>query len=317
MNILVAGASGAIGVPLVRALLAHGYTVTGLTRTPEKRQLLSDLGAESLLADALKREELLQAVKGRHFDAVIHMLTALPRGGPMRHSDMDATNTIRNLGTGNLLAAARSVEARRFLAESMILGYGYGDWGEQILSEEQPFGPPGSTKALERHVAGLRTLEEQVFAATKAGWLEGIALRYGAFYGRELAGQMVGLLRHKLPFLPNGGHSVLSWIALEDAASAMIAALERGRAGQAYNIVDDEPVRLLDFFTCMAHIFAAPEPRTLPGWLLRLAAPYGYIFLGGTTMRVSNAKAKQELAWAPALPTYREGLKWAAQGWDE
>ena len=235
----------------------------------------------------------------------------------MRHSDMAATNTIRDIGTTNLLAAAKMVGAKRFLAESMILGYGYGDWGEHVLTEDHPFGPVGRTIALEQHVAGLRSLEQQVFTASQAGWIEGIALRYGAFYGTGLSDQMVGLLRRRLPFLPNRGRSVLSWITLSDAVAATIAALERGKAGHAYNIVDDEPVRLLDFFTFMAHTFAVPAPRTLPGWVLRLAAPYAYVFLGATTMRVSNAKTRSELLWAPSMPTYRQGLEQAAADWRE
>ena len=105
----------------------------------------------------------------------------------------------------------------------------------------------------------------------------------------------------------------MSWIYIEDAATAIVAALERGRAGQGYNIVDDEPVRWHDFMSELAHAVDVPTPWSIPRWALRLAAPYGEYFIGETSLRASNALAKAELGWVPKVPTYREGIQKIAQ----
>jgi nucleoside-diphosphate-sugar epimerase len=231
----------------------------------------------------------------------------------MRHRDMYQTDALRDIGTMYLLEAARAVGARRFLVESMYVGYGFGDWGEKVLTEDQPFGPPGRSRELERHLAAFRSMERQIFEETRAGRIEGVSLRYGAFYGPGATDQLAQmLLRRRLP-LPGGGQAVMSWIYIEDAAAAMIAALERARPGQAYNIVDDEPVQWRDFLTLFAREIGAPPPRSVPCWTLRLAAPYAYTILCATSMRASNARARAELGWAPDVPTYRQGIQRVAQ----
>lgn len=312
MQVLIAGATGALGVPLVRALIASGHQVIGLTRTPDNTRELSTLGAQPVVADAMDRDGLLKAVAGLHADAVVHALTALKKT-PLRHRDMYQTNALREVGTANLLAAARAVDAHTFVAESMTMGYGYGDWGEQILTEECPFAPPGRTQELERHLAGFRALERQIFEATQAGWIEGVSLRYGAFYGPTSIQPIIQMMRRRSLPLPEGGRAVMSWIYIEDAAAAIVAALEHGKGGQAYDIVDDEPVRVRDFFARLAQQAHTPQPLSLPAWAMRLVAPYGTDFFA-TMMRVSNAKAIRELSWKPGVaPTYREGIQRAMQ----
>jgi nucleoside-diphosphate-sugar epimerase len=312
MKVLIAGATGALGLPLVRALIASGHQVIGLTRTPDNVRSLSTLGAQPVVADVMDRDGLLRAVAGLHADAVIHALTALKKT-PLQHRDMAATDALHDVGTTNLLAAARAVGARKFVAESMTMGYGYGDWGNQVITEERPFAPPGRSSALERHVAGFRSLERQLQEATQAGWIEGVSLRYGAFYGPASLLPILALLRRRSLPLPDGGRAVMSWIYLEDAAAATVAALERGQGGQAYNIVDDEPVRLKDFFARLAQQAHTPMPFALPGWAMRPIAPYATDFFA-TSMRVSNAKASRELGWRPvAAPSYREGIPRALQ----
>ena len=309
MKVLIAGASGALGVPLTRVLLAAGHEVIGLSRTPGKRDRLRALGAEPLIADVMDRRALLAAVEGLKADAVVHVLTALKKA-PIRHRDMTATNALREEGTANLLTAARVVGARRFVVESMIFGYGYGDWGTKVLAEDDPpFGPQGRSRWLERHIGAMRSAESQTFAAEG---IEGIALRYGLLYGPGAgAEETVEMLRHRrLPVLRDGG-GPLSWIYIEDAAAATAAALENGRPGQAYNVVDDEPTSWREFMEAMAEAVGAPAPLAVPRWALRLA-PYAYASLT-STMRVSNAKARRELGWAPSYPTYRQGIQKVAE----
>jgi nucleoside-diphosphate-sugar epimerase len=298
MKVLVAGASGAIGTPLTRQLVAHGHRVLGLTRDPAAGRRLEVLGATPVVADALDRDGLLRAVEGRKADAVIHELTAL-RKPPRRHSGMALTNRLRTEGTTNLLAAADALGARRFLTQSIIFGYGFRDHGDRVLTERDPFGRPAGN-ADDPHVAAMRSAERQAFSAA-----EGIALRYGLLYGGDAAQMRALLARRGLPVAKGG---VLGWVHHEDAAAATVAALEHGRPGQAYNVVDDLPATWEEVFTAMAAAFGAPPPRRLPGWVLRLAAPYVASFVVGTSMRVANDKAKAELGWRPAFPTYRAGI---------
>ncbi len=316
MKVLIAGASGALGTPLTRALIAGGHEVLGLARSPESMDHLSHLGAHPILVNVMDRDDLLRAVKGVQADAVIHALTALKKT-PLRHQGMYATNALRDGGTTNLLAAAREVGARRFVAESIALGYGYGDWGEKVITEDCPFAPAGRSSQLERHMAGMRSLERQIWEATQAGWIEGISLRYGYFYGPASLVPILAMLRRRSLPLPDGGRAVTSWIYLEDAAAATVAALERGKAGEAYNIVDDEPVRNKDFFTFLCQQAHLPKPFSLPSWMMRPLAPLATDFFA-TSMRVSNAKATRELGWKPVVaPTYRQGIQQALEVLDQ
>lgn len=313
MKVLVAGATGAVGVPLTRLLVSAGHQVIGLTRTPANAARLVELGARPVVADAMDADALLTALRDVRADAVVHALTALKKP-PARHRDMTATDRLRERGTANLLAAAGQVGASRFVAESMHFGYGFGDWGTQVLTEEQPWAPQGRTAALERHMAAFRSLEKQVFEATEQGRIEGVSLRFGTFYGPGAGLEtFVDMLRRRRMPLPGGGRRVLSWVHIDDTATAVLAALERGRPGRAYNIVDDEPVALADFLGTMADAFGTPPPRSVPMWMARMVAPYAATFLGETTLRASAARAKGELGWAPTVPTYREGIGRAAR----
>src|SRR5215210_3428892 len=138
MKVLLAGATGTLGVPLVRALIAGGHEVIGLSRTPGKRDKLRALGAEPLIADVMDQPALLNAVEGLKADVVIHQATTLKKI-PVRHRDMAATNALRQKGTTNMLAAARLVGAHRFVTQSFLMGYGYGDWGNEVLTEDDLF----------------------------------------------------------------------------------------------------------------------------------------------------------------------------------
>jgi nucleoside-diphosphate-sugar epimerase len=301
MKVLLAGATGAIGRRLTARLVAAGHEVVGLSRTPNAPGSLASPGVESIFADALDRDGLLKAVDGRQVDAIVNQLTALKKI-PMRHRDMALTDRLRIEGTANLLAAARAAGAHRFVTQSMIYGYGYGDWGPRVLTEDDPFGPPGNG-AFEQHVAAMRSTEEQTFGTEG---IEGVALRYGTIYGPG-AGieEMIDLLRRRR--LPTTKGGITSFIHIADLVDATVAALERGRSGQAYNIVDDEPTSWRTFLVALAEATGAPRPMTVPSWVL-LPWPYAHAMMTGT-LRVSNAKAKRELGWIPAMPTYRDGIR--------
>ena len=154
MRVLVAGASGAIGMPLVRLLRHAGHQVVAVHRAPDGHVRLAAAGAVPVAADVLDRDGLARALGGQRADAVIAELTALKKI-PLRHADMAATNRLRAEGTANLLVAARQLGARRFITASMVFGYGFGDWGGRVLTEADPFAPPGYGR-FEQHLAALQ-----------------------------------------------------------------------------------------------------------------------------------------------------------------
>jgi nucleoside-diphosphate-sugar epimerase len=302
MRVLVAGASGAIGMPLVRLLRDAGHEVIAAHRAPQGSERLSEAGAVCVRADVLDRRDLAQALDGHHADAVIAELTALKKT-PLQHKDMARTNQLRSQGTANLLQAARQLGARRFVTQSIVFGYGYGDWGGRVLTEDDPFAPPGNGR-FEEHLAALRDNENQVLGADG---LDGIALRYGLFYGPGPGSDALvsALRKRRLPVTRRSG--VLPWVFIDDAAAATVAALDRGTGGTAYNIADDEPVSMAAMLTATAEAAGAPRPITVPSWLLT-AAPYARAVVGGG-LRVSTAKAKAGLGWEPRVPAYRDGMR--------
>ncbi len=302
MRVLVAGASGAIGTPLVGLLRDAGHEVIAIHRAPQGTERLRAAGAICVQADVLDPRGLSQALRGQHADAIIAELTALKKT-PIQHKDMALTNRLRSRGTASLLAAARQLGARRFITQSMVFGYGYGDWGNRVLAEADPFGPPGNGH-FEDHLAALRDSENQVLGADG---LDGIALRYGLFYGPGPGSDaLVSALRNRrLPVTRDSG--VQPWVFIDDAAAATVAALERGAGGTAYNIADDEPVTMSTMLAATAEAVGAPRPRTVPSWLLAVT-PYARAVVCGS-LRVSCAKAKTELGWEPRVPTYRDGMR--------
>ncbi|MFJ3222317.1 NAD-dependent epimerase/dehydratase family protein [Streptomyces sp. NPDC086783] len=292
-QILLAGASGVLGAHVTRALTAAGHTVTGLGRGP----------ANGVRADLTDRDALLRAVDGRRFGTVVHAATALSRP-PLRHRDMHATDTLRTDGTAHLVEAAGITGARRFVVESMVFGYGYGDHGARELTEDDDlFGPPGTTPELERHIAAMRTKERLAFDAPD---LEGVSLRFGLFYGSGGTDALLPLLRRRaLPVADDRGR-VLPWVELADAAAAVLAAVERGRGGQAYNVADRTPMGFGAHVRSVAEEFGLPRPMTVPLWLLR---PMSYAHVvASSSLRVSIAKAERELGWSPRFASPREGL---------
>jgi nucleoside-diphosphate-sugar epimerase len=316
MRVLIAGATGALGVPLVRQLRAEGHHVIGLARTTRRTQAIEALGAEVTLASALDFTALRAAVVTAKPDVVVHALTAIPPSGPTRPSHLTATNILRTAGTENLLAAATAAGARRLVLASMVFVYGFGELGARLISEEHPLAHSAPRPGLLPSARALASAEAQVQKATDSGSIEGVIVRFGSFYGPRAGTDIAArLLRWRLLTIPRAAHgSGVPWIHIDDAASGVVAAMTRGRAGQAYNIVDDEAARLRDVFEYLATVMRLPQPPSVPMWMMQLMAPFLVEGLLETTLRVSNAKAKTELDWRPRFPTYREGLTAFAEG---
>ncbi|MFI6079405.1 NAD-dependent epimerase/dehydratase family protein [Streptomyces sp. NPDC051217] len=303
MKVLLAGASGTLGHFLVPQLMEAGHELIAVTRFPDSAERLRRRGASALLADVLDRSALLAAVEGLNADAVVHELTALTKA-PLRYSDLEPTNRLRAEGTRNLLDAGRRMGASRFLTQSMFLGYGFRDLGSEPLTEDAPFAVPTGAKT-DPVLAALKSTEDQVLGAGPG--IEGMALRYGLFYGGDTELFAAMMSRRRLP-VPFGRGGTLALIHHEDAASATVAALERGAGGRVYNVVDNTPATWRELMEEIARTTRTPRPIVLPAGLIRLAAPYVGQVMTRVNVRVSNERARTELDWTPRFPGYREGL---------
>jgi nucleoside-diphosphate-sugar epimerase len=291
MRVLLAGASGTIGRRLVPLLLDAGHEVTGITR---RAGTLVGTGIDEIVADVLDRDALLGAIGSRKFDAVINELTSMPKT-PTRHSSMRATNRLRSEGTSTLISVAHQVGAHRFVTASMFLGYGLTDHGEELVTESATFGELTGDR-VDALYSALVSNEQQVRA------FGGVVLRYGLFYGTGAAA-----------FVPSDWTGTLPFIHVEDAAIATVLALEKGKAGVVYNVVDDSPASWRDVHRAEALSVGAREPLPLPSWLIRIAAPYAALLVASTSIRVSAATAKRDLQWTPRYPSYHDGLRAAVR----
>ena len=302
MRVFVAGATGALGVPVVKLLVAGGHEVTGLTRSEGKRPALERLGASSVVGDVLDASSVEVAIGEAKPDAIVSLLTRLPQRGPTSARHLRPNARVHREGTRNIVRAATGAGVDRIVAESVIFRYGYGDL-PPMLREEDPAPESLSVPVARNALDAVRALEESVIGA------DGIVLRYGLFYGAS-AGHVefiAKMLRRGMMRLPGGDRGALSWIHLDDAASATVAALERGRAGEIYNICDDEPASFAAFTKEMAAAIGARPPKSIPAGVAKAVMPYFVLAMTGT-VTMSNAKAKSELGWKPRYPSVREGL---------
>jgi nucleoside-diphosphate-sugar epimerase len=304
MRVFVAGATGAIGRRLVPQLVARGHRVTASTTSREKTELLRALGAEPVVVDGLDATAVGEAVARAEPDVVVHQMTALAGLGDLRRFDrmFARTNELRTAGTDHLLAAALAAGAQRFVAQ------GYTGWpnirsGGPVKTEEDPLDPE-PPKAQTESMAAIRHVERVVPAAS----LEGIVLRYGSFYGPGGSEPLVELLhKRKLPVVGDGA-GIWSWIHLDDAAAATVAAVERGRRG-LYNVVDDDPAPVSEWLPYLAEAVGAPAPRHVPVWIGRLFAGEVGVSMMTSARGSSNAKAKRELGWQPRWASWRQGFR--------
>lgn len=299
MRVIVAGATGTIGRPLVERLLARGHEVIGISRRP-----VEGLGwSGSIVADVLDHGALLAAAKGVRADAVIHELTAI-RGVPWRYRDLDATNRLRTVGTSHLLRLAEAVGATRMVTQSFLGGYGFVPRGPEPIAEGAPFAVPGGTEPRLRPIIEALKAAERLTRATPG--IEGVALRYGLFYGPDSIAPLARLLHRRALPVPRSGGGVHSYVFVPDAAAATVAALERGRPGRSYNVCDDRATGWNDFFDAAARAVGAPAPLRVPDAVFR-ALPY-VDAIRRSSIPMSNARAGEELGWSPSVASTAEGL---------
>jgi nucleoside-diphosphate-sugar epimerase len=270
--------------------------------------MLHELGAVPVVADALDPDQVAEAVGRARPDVIVHQLTAIPATLDLRRFDRDfaLTNRLRTEGTDYLLSAGQAVGVRRFVAQS------YGAWpymrtGGPVKTEEDPL-DPAPAREMRETLAAIRHLEEAVLGAR---WTEGIVLRYGSFYGPGTSmapgsAQTELVRKRKFPLVGDGG-GVWSFIHVADAAEATVAAVERGNRG-VYNIVDDDPAPVAKWLPALAEELGAKKPVRVPRFIGRLFAGEAGAVMMTELRGASNAKAKRELGWRPAHPSWRQGL---------
>ena len=305
MKVFVAGATGVIGRPLVRQLVAAGHEVTGMSRREERAAKVRAAGAEGVVCDVFDAEALKAAVVTAAPEGVVHALTALPPKFNPRQNYLQPTNRLRTEGTRNLIAAAQAAGARRLVAESVCFFYRpEGEWAKDEgapLYEEAPghFREAAAAMVdLERQVTGAEDLEGLVL---RCGWLYGP----GTYFAAD--GSSAEEVRRRRYPVVGAGTGTFSFLHVDDCAAAFAAALERGAPG-VYNLADDEPAPAREWLPVYAEALGAKPPRRVPIWLARLAAGTAMADAAVRMRGALNAKAKRELGWQPAHASWRQGL---------
>lgn len=308
MRVFVAGATGAIGRPLVRRLVETGHEVTGMTRSPERAARLEEQGAAAVVVDVFDRERLIEAVTAARPEVLIHQLTDLPAGGVDMRNPEEAyrgNDRVRREGTANLLDAARAAGTRRVVAQS--IAFMYAPEGGPVKTEEDPIW----LDAPDPFAGSVRTMADVERAVVEAEGLEGLALRYGFFYGPgtyyEPGGAVAREVERRRYPIVGGGGGVSSLIHVDDAAAATVAALDRGTPG-VYNVVDDEPAPVREWLPVYAQAIGAAPPRRVPAFVARFAAGRFAVAMSRDLRGASNAKAKRELGWSPRYASWRDGF---------
>ncbi len=307
MRVFVAGTTGTLGRPVVKLLLSRGHEVVGLTRSAARARALSAAGVRAVVGDALDRGMMTALMADTRPDQVLHLLTALPPAGPMRRRDLAATNTLRRRATASLIEAAVASGASRMVAESFVGVYGPVP-SDRLVDEDEPLPPPARTATADA-VEALRSLEAQLRDARSSGRLTTVALRIGYLYGSDVPATraMARQARSGRLYAPRDFTGAGPFVHVDDAARAIVAAVEHPAPSAVYNVVDDQPVKLTVFLADLAAALGAAPPRHVPRWVVRLAAPLMAEF-GSMTLMLSNDRIKRELAWRPQYPTVPDGL---------
>ncbi|MEK6252045.1 MAG: NAD(P)-dependent oxidoreductase [Actinomycetota bacterium] len=305
MRVFVAGASGVIGRSLVPKLVAAGHEVTGTTRNERSAEAIRAAGAQAAICDALDPAAVEDAVTAAVSEVIVSELTSLPKDYDLRKIDYEPTNRLRVEGGRNLISAGRKVGAQRYITQSIAFVYEpQGDWVKD--EEARTFvDAPG------RFASGLEATLTSEREALDAEAMDGLVLRYGQFYGPgtyfDRDGSIAEQVRARRFPQVGKGTGVFSFVHVDDAADATVAAVERGAPG-IYNVVDDDPAPISDWLPVFADAIGAKRPMRVPTFLARLIGGKAAVAMATQLRGASNVKAKRELGWQPAHPSWRQGF---------
>ena len=307
MRVFLAGGTGVIGRALLPQLRDAGHEVTAMTRFEERADKLRELGVEAVVCDAFDTDRVVLAVESARPEVVVNQLTDIPKAiNPRKMAEQFTTNDrLRTEGTRNLMRGASAAGARRLISQSIAWAYAptEGLWTEEDrlwLEAPEPWG---------RSVNAVAALEE---ATLGDGGVEGVVLRYGFFYGPGSAyasdGSTAAMVRKRAFPVVGDGTAVYSYIHVDDAAGATVAALDHGPPG-AYNVVDDDPGKVREWLPEYAEALGARPPRRVPRFLARLGAGKFAVYMMTGLQGATNAKAKRELGWQPRWASWRHGFR--------
>lgn len=308
MRVFLAGATGVVGSRLLPRLLEAGHDVTAMTRREDRAGVLRELGAVPAVCDVFDSDALRAAVERSSPEVVVHELTDLPPALDPRKMEQQlaGNDRIRTEGTRNLVAAAVAAGARRMVAQSVA--FAYAPTGDSVKREDDPLWDDAAWP-WSRSIAALHELED---AVTRTEGLEGLVLRYGFFYGPGSSYGPSGYFarevgRRRFPVVGKGS-GVFSFIHVDDAADATVAAVERGAPG-IYNVTDDEPAPMREWLPVYADAIGAKRPWRVPRFVARLLAGQYAVSLATELRGASNEHAKAELGWAPRYGSWRQGFR--------
>ena len=293
-----------MGRPFISQAVNKGHEVVATTRSGSRCALLAGLGATPIVLDGLDAPAVGEAVARTRPDAIVHQMTALSGRPDMKHFDrwFAQTNRLRTEGTRHLLAAAQATGVGLFVAQS------YAGWPSlndpSVLTNEMDPLDDRPVASQRETLAAIRYLEQAVTTAP----LTGIVLRYGSLYGPGATDSMVEMVRKRMLPIIGGGTGVTSWVHVDDAAGATLAALEKPTAG-LFNIVDDAPAPVSQWLPVMAEVIGAKPPLHVPKWIGRLLAGDAAVRIMTETSGASNAKALLTFDWNLRWPTWRDGFR--------
>ena len=289
-------------------LAERGDVVVGTTTSATKCDAVAQLGAEPVVLDLLDDDATTAAVVAATPDVVMHQATALSGTFDVKNPDrfFTQTNKLRTIGTDNVLAAARRAGAQRVIVQS------YTGWPNSrragLAIEDDPLEPDPADKARQT-IGAIAYLERTVPAAEG---VEGIVLRYGSFYGPGTSlgsdGEITERVRRRQFPVVGGGEGVWSFLHIDDAATATVAALDRAKPG-LYNICDDDPAPVREWVPALAEAIGAKSPMSVPAAVAKLLIGENGVRMMTEIRGSSNAKAKRELGWQPTYPSWREGFR--------
>jgi nucleoside-diphosphate-sugar epimerase len=307
MRVFLAGGTGVIGRALVPQLRDAGHDVVGTTRSEERAGELREHGVEAVICDAFDADGVARAVAAARPEVVVNQLTAIPKAVNPRKLDeqFELNDRLRAEGTRNLMRAAEAAGARRMVSQSIAFAYAPAD---EIRGEHDPLfedapAPWG------RSVAAVRALEDRTLGGET---VEGVALRFGYWYGPGTSyagdGSTAAMVRKRSFPVVGGGTAVYSFVHIDDAAAATVAALDRGAPG-VYNVVDDDPAPVSEWLPEYAAALEARPPRKVPRLAARIAAGRLAVYMMTGLQGATNAKAKRQLGWQPRWPSWRQGFR--------
>jgi nucleoside-diphosphate-sugar epimerase len=309
MKVFVAGASGAVGRRLVPLLIAAGHEVVASTRRRENTGALAELGVTPVVADGLDRLSLVRAIADAEPEVVVHQMTGLSGMTDLKQFDevFELTNRLRCEGTDHLIEGARAAGARRVVAQS------YGNWnyersGGPVKTEDDPL-DPAPPETMRPTLDAIRHLER---AVTRTDGIDGVALRYANLYGPGTHfaedGDLVEQVRRRRLPIVGSGEGVWSFVHVDDAARATVAAIEHGPPG-IYNVADDDPATAAVWLPRLAEAVGAKPPWHIPEWVGRIAAGEAAVSMFTQIRGASNGKAKRDLFWTPRHRSWRDGFR--------